>query len=316
MKQISLASSPLALYAANPRVFDLEDANRLEPLVLGHALGSSHEMWEDVLPLLPDTLPVILWDLPGHGGSDLLASSQPDARDAAEALNQALRDLGVGRAHIGGLSLGAMISLAYAQSFPDQTLTLAMMDSGPSNPPPTMWEGRARQVEAEGIAPLAEATMERWFTPDFASGPGADQVQRIRRIFLNTGAAGYAQCCRILQNTDLWAEMGRVTMPSLILTGAEDSGFTPEGAEALVQSLPRPQNPHLSSNPVIVEDARHQTAVQQPAAVARALSGLVAGSGTAAAGYEMGKLVSKSGASGPRVCAHERMVSSSMSPLS
>lgn len=272
MKKLLTPSSPLALYAANPPRRDAQQWTSSDPLVLGHALGSSHEMWRGVVELLPATQPVILWDLPGHGGSDLLSMPSPDAEDVARALNNALRDLGVDRAHIGGLSLGALISLGYSQLFAEQTLTLAMMDSGPANTPSSAWIEKAESVESHGIAPLAAGTMERWFTTGFASGGGAAEVARIKEIFLETDPAGYAQCCRVLANTDLWPGLSRAQMPSLVLTGALDAGFTPEAAESLARYLPE------AGSPVIVADARHQTAVEHPEVVARALNELVVGS--------------------------------------
>ncbi len=264
MKTLHTPSSPLALYSAGAPLDDGSIA-----LVLGHALGSDHRMWDAVISLLPDTIPVILWDQPGHGNSDLLNIARPNAFDTARALNNALLDVGVQKAHVAGLSLGGTVSLAYAQSFPDQTVTLGILDAGPANPPREMWEERAESVASDGVAPLVAATMQRWFTPAFASGTGAAEVAKIRDIFLGTDPQGYAQCCQILADTDLWPGVSEVAVETLVLTGEEDAGFTPEAAETLCRYLP------LGGSPVIVPDARHLTAVQQPETVAAALQQLI-----------------------------------------
>ena len=267
MNRLETPSSPLALFAATPPPAGTWAGS--DPLVLGHALGSDHRMWQWVLPLLSSTMPVILWDQPGHGDSALLDASLPDATDVAKALDAALGDLGVERANIAGLSLGGTVSLAYAQVFPEKTLGLGMLDSAPANPPRHQWIERAEQVERSGLSTLADPTMQRWFTPRFIAGTGASEVTLIKDIFLHTNPAGYAQCCRVLANTDLWERLARAEAPSLVLTGVEDPTMTPEAAEALARYLPN------AGEPVIVADARHLTAVQQPQVVATALVEMV-----------------------------------------
>lgn len=271
MKKLLTPSSPLALYGGRPPSPEGSGWGGSDPLVLGHALGSSREMWDEVVPLLPPGLPVILWDQPGHGASGLLRQASPTATDVARSLNNALHDLGVNRAHIAGLSLGGLVSLAYAQAFPEETLSLGILDSGPANRPAGPWREKAEEVERDGMGPLVAGTMQRWFTPAFATGGGAALVAKIRQIFLDTNPAGYAQCCRVLANTDLWGELSKVSMSTLVLTGVEDAGFTPEAAESLARYLPD------AGSALIIPHARHLTAVEQPQKVADALAELVAG---------------------------------------
>ena len=271
MKRLTTPSSPLALYAANHAAEGLELGEGAAPLVLGHALGSSREMWDEVLPLLRSDLPVILWEQPGHGESGLLDVDDPSALDIAAALNSALVDLGITDAHIAGLSLGGMVSLAYAEEFPEDTLSVGILGSGPVLPPAQNWFDRAETVEQDGLSSLADGTMERWFTAGFGRGAGRARVAKIRSIFLETDPAGYAQCCRVLAHTNLSSGVGMVSAPALVLTGEDDQGTPPSAAVQLAADL-------ASALPVvIVEDARHLTAVEQPGPVANALESMVAG---------------------------------------
>lgn len=270
MKRLATPSSPLALYAANRAAEHLTFGEGEAPLVLGHALGSSREMWDEVLPLLPEELPVILWEQPGHGESGLLSVTGPNAQDIAAALNSALVDLGITEAHIAGLSLGGMVSLAYAEEYPEDTLSLGILGSGPALPHAQNWFDRAHLVEQNGLSGLVDGTMERWFTPGFSEGSGRTHVAKIRDIFLETDPAGYAQCCRVLANTDLSTGVDLVSAPALVLTGEDDQGTPPSAALQLATDLASPLPV------VIVEDARHLTAVEQPGPVANALESMVA----------------------------------------
>lgn len=272
IETLFVPSTPLAMYRARGggQPAGLGDA----PLVLGHALGSSKDMWNQVLDRLPSDLTVILWEQPGHGGSELLGEESPDALDTAEAIAVGLNSLGVGGVHIAGLSLGGMTTLAFAQRYPDRVWSFAVLDSGPALPPAQMWLDRAAQVEENGVVPLVDGTMERWFTSGFAEGAGAEAVARIREIFLATNPLGYAQCCRILANTDLSPNLGTASSPALVLTGALDLGTPPEQARDLAAALPG------ASEAAIVDDARHLTAVEQPDVVADALVSMIATAGT------------------------------------
>lgn len=273
MKQIPTPSSPLALYEAVPAGPPAEGIDENVPLVLGHALGSNRHMWDEAITLLPRNLSVLVWEQPGHGHSALLSASDPSAADTAAALHDALADAGVSAAHIAGLSLGGMVSLAYAQAYPQDTVSLSVLDSGPALPPSSMWRERATQVDDGGLSSLVEGTMERWFTPEFASGDGAEAVKKIRSIFLSTSPAGYAQCCRVIANTDLTSGVDTTQKTTLVLTGAGDLGTPPADAQALATLI--------SDGPaIIVEDARHLTAVEQPEAVVKALVERVTGGET------------------------------------
>ncbi|WP_099333010.1 alpha/beta fold hydrolase [Actinomyces minihominis] len=263
MFRLDTPSSPLAFYAASSK--NEQQIRRRVPLVLGHALGSSAEMWQWVLPLLPERLPVILWEQPGHGESELLNRGRATAKDTALAVNRGLRDLGVLNAHVAGISLGGMVSLAYASAYPLETASLSVLDSGPVITPASAWKEKADQVERDGVAPLVDGTMERWFTGRFAAGPGVREVQEIRQIFLSTDRAGYAQCCRIIAHTDLTDQLAMVSSPSMVLTGEDDAGNPPAAARHLAVELSAPHTV------VIVPDARHLTAVEQPEVVAAAL---------------------------------------------
>mgnify|MGYP002735267465 CR=1 FL=1 len=260
--------NPLALYRAEAGDLGGLEVSCVEgqTLVLGHALGADRHMWDEVLALLPNNLDVILWEQPGHGNSRLLQESKPSVNTTADVLAAALAELQVGQAHLAGLSLGGMTALAFAERHPGMLKSVSIMDAGPVLEPAEAWRQKATQVREEGLEPLVDGTMERWFTPDFLDTP---EVTRTRETFLTTSPEGYAQCCEIIANTDLRGELGEVDVPALVLTGEGDAGMTPMQAAALGAELPQAQDP------VVVPDARHLTAVESPARVAEALVEMV-----------------------------------------
>lgn len=249
-------------------------------LVLGHALGVDHTMWNWVLPLLPPGLEVVLWDQPGHGDSGLLAISSAQDRadqtsviDTARALRSGLVELGVisdgaPRPVIAGLSLGGMVSLAFAEEYPSDLAALSMLSSGAVLLPHDAWFERSEKVRSQGQSFLADSTMERWFSKDFREGKGKQAVADTRKTFLTTNPDGYAQCCQLIAGTDMRSSTAGVRVPTLLVVGEDDPGMTPDQGRELAQSLP-------NSSLEVVAGTKHMTAVEEPRLVADLLTELI-----------------------------------------
>lgn len=237
-------------------------------VVLGHALGVDSQIWEGVTRRLRGDWRIILWDQPGHGNTPVPTFS-PNIAMVAGKLVQALEDVGVNKFHLGGISLGGMVSLALTAEFPQRVRSLALLDCGPTLLPPEPWWERAQAVEQDGMGPLVDPTMKRWFTEGFTLGPARDEYLRVRQIFARCDPAGYAFCCRMIAATDLRGSLPEVRTPTLVLTGAEDAGMTPAQAQKLASEIPGATDEFQ-----VVAPARHLTCVEQAAAVAQSLESL------------------------------------------
>jgi 3-oxoadipate enol-lactonase len=81
----------------------------------------------------------------------------------------ALDVLGIKKVHYIGLSIGGMIGQGFALANPGYLASLCLCDTQPSTPPGSAgtWEERKATVRSKGLAALADATMQRWFTDEF-----------------------------------------------------------------------------------------------------------------------------------------------------
>lgn len=255
---------PLALYHPEPGTQAGAEVPGLEKetLVLGHALGANREMWTETIERLPSNLNVILWEQPGHGASQMLEDPDISVPVIADVLADSLSRVGVEKFHLAGLSLGGMVTIAFAQRHGERLKSAGVLDAGPVLEPREPWLQRARMVKAEGMEPLVSETMARWFTPQFLDAP---EVERTARVFLETDPGGYAQCCEAIARTDLRGGLVEIDVRTLVLTGDQDAGLTPSQAGRLVEAIP------TGLGPVIISPARHQTAIEHPREVAQAL---------------------------------------------
>jgi len=87
-----------------------------EPLVLVHPLGADRGVWEPVMDRLTAHHDVIGVDMPGFGDSPELPEDVPaTAQGIAAEIETTLDSLGVGRAHVAGISLGGWVALEFAK---------------------------------------------------------------------------------------------------------------------------------------------------------------------------------------------------------
>lgn len=205
-------------------------------VLLLHALGSSLAMWDAQAARLADEFFVVRYSMRGHGGStiDGLQPLDLDAlvRDACAVLDA----LAIERAHWCGLSIGGMTAMWAARHHGARVDRLVLANTAAHLPPAALWSERAALVQARGLAPLVDATLERWFTAGFRARE-AQEVARIRAIFLATDPAGYASACGAIRDMDQRAGLAAIRAATLVIAGAHDSGTTPAHAAELSNAI-------------------------------------------------------------------------------
>jgi pyruvate dehydrogenase E2 component (dihydrolipoamide acetyltransferase) len=95
------------------------------PIVFLHGFGADLNGWRPVHRLLPETLPALAIDLPGHGLSPLGEEASFEA--LVEAARAALIEEGVSAAHLIGHSLGGAVAAALAQGPGVKALSLMLI---------------------------------------------------------------------------------------------------------------------------------------------------------------------------------------------
>ncbi len=119
------------------KVFLVDYGKGFEParpsLLFVHGAGMDHSVW----PLQARHFAYRGWnslalDLPGHGRSEGRQLASIEAM--AEWLARLIEALGVGRVHLVGHSMGALIALAHAARNPESTASVALLGAAPAMP--------------------------------------------------------------------------------------------------------------------------------------------------------------------------------------
>jgi len=233
-------------------------------LVLSHSLACSVRMWDPQIAALKDQYRILAYDTRGHGATE--APKGAYTLDAlADDLFFLLKELKITSTHYCGLSMGGMIGQTFALKYPGVFKTLTLADTTSKYPAEAwpLWQDRIKIAETKGMEPLAQATLERWFTEAFRkSNPAA--VDAIRQLIVTTPAAGYAGCCHAIPKINLTARLKEIKCPILVIVGADDPGTPPAMAQEIHANAP-------GSKLVTLPLAAHLSNLEQPAGFSAAL---------------------------------------------
>lgn len=206
-------------------------------LVLAGSLGSTLQMWRPQVAALTDTFRVIRIDHRGHGGSPVPPPPYGMADLAADSL--ALLDaLGLDRVAWCGLSLGGMVGMYLGSEAPERLTSLTLCCTSACFPDLTPWRDRIAAVEGGGTAPIADAVVSRWFTPDWAAA-NPSEVAEAAAMVAGTADEGYLGCCQAIEAWDHRDRLPAVAVPTLVIGGSADlSTPVDPHSRTLVDAIP------------------------------------------------------------------------------
>lgn len=233
------------------------------PLLLGPSLGTGLRLWDAQVPALARRHRVIRYDLPGHGGTPAALLREPTVAGLAALVLDLADSLGAERFAYAGVSLGGAVGTWLAVHHPERVASLAVVCSSARFGDPAGWRERAERVRREGIGWIAGTAATRWFTPGFET---TDTSRVLLADHRAVDPESYAACCDALAAFDLRGDLGRVTAPSLVVAGRQDTATPPAHARELADAIG-------GSGLVEINGAAHLAPVEQPERVTHALLG-------------------------------------------
>jgi 3-oxoadipate enol-lactonase len=230
-------------------------------LLLSNSLGTDMSMWNAQIDAFSAKFRLLRYDQRGHGASDAPVgaySLDRLGRDVVELLD----GLKLDKVHFCGLSLGGMTGQWLGIYAPERLNGLILANTSSYMGPPTGWDSRIVAVHNKGMAPLAQASVERWFTSEFAAKAPED-IQAIVAKLTTTNPVGYAGCCAAIRDMDLRPVVQLVAKPALIIGGSKDPSTPPAHSEALAQAI--------DGASLVMLDAAHLSNVEQPEAFSQSV---------------------------------------------
>ncbi len=224
-----------------------------------NSLGTDFRIWNDVASRLASDWRIVLHDKRGHGLSG--APAGPYSIDDHTDDLLALADhLALGRFALVGLSIGGLIAQNLALRAPKRLTALVLADTAARIGTVDSWSARIDAVARGGLGPIADAVMERWFTPGFRETRSVE-LAGWRNMLMRTPPEGYIGSCVAIRDADLTERIATITVPTLVVAGDQDLSTPPDLVKATADQIPGARFETILSS-------GHIPPVEQPAALA------------------------------------------------
>ncbi len=242
---------------------DSAPKSTLRALVLLHAFPIGANLWEPQMRSIPAGWRLITPDLRGFGGStEVESASALSIADYADDVVALLQELGVKRAVIGGCSMGGYAALALYRSTPHifDGIILANTRAGADSP-----ESRANRrnmlalVDREGPSGVARDMMPKLLGRTTHETNTTAEATVRRLIKQQSPTAIRHAIDRMMHRPDSTPLLAQVSVPALVITGAEDEMIPVEESRRIASGI-------TGAKLVIVPGAGHLANLEQPEA--------------------------------------------------
>jgi pimeloyl-ACP methyl ester carboxylesterase len=244
-----------------------EVAGRGAPLVLVHGFACGIRSWDPQVRALSPHRRVITYDVRGHGLSDAPPAAAAYSQTTSVAdLHALLTHLGIGRAVVGGLSMGGNIALNFALAHPAMVGALIVADTGAGSDESPDWAAGLRAfadiLNRGGMEAFTDvAAQHPLFARYVAQGPEAERF--IRSCLMTHRARGLAHTAlEVLAKRpsiySLEERLRELRVPTLLIVGEYDAPCL-NVHRFMADVLP-------SAKHVVLRGAGHLTNLEAPAA--------------------------------------------------
>jgi 3-oxoadipate enol-lactonase len=232
-------------------------------VVLLHGFPLDRTMWASQLSAVGSTYRVIAPDLRGHGqtaapgGIYTMDEMADDVIELLDALQ--LREPVV----LGGLSMGGYVAFSAILRYPERFRALILIDTRATADKPEAAKARqelAKRVEtSQSVAPVVEGMLPKLFSP-LTKTHRPDRIGQIMEVMERTPPRAVAGALwGMADRPDRTASLAQITVPSLVLVGADDILTPPDESRAIAAGLP-------NATFKLIPDAGHLAPLENPEA--------------------------------------------------
>ena len=237
----------------------------LPPLVFLHGIGGAARGWRVQLEAFSDRYRTIAWDMPGYGGSPLLASVS--IATLADALQDFLRQVDAKKPILVGHSIGGMIVQQLLVQNPDLPAAVVLAQTSPAfGKPDGDWQ---KEFIGARLGPLDRGETMVSLAPSLVrelvgDDPDIRGMELARDCMAAVPEATYRATMLALLGFDQRSALKNITVPTLVLSGARDKNAPAPMMAKMAGYIP-------SATYVELEGVGHLVNLERPATFDAAL---------------------------------------------
>jgi len=226
------------------------------PLVFVHGAAEDARVWTPQLEALGGELTVVAWDEPGAGRSSELPADFGLA-DYAHCLAALIAELGLGPAHVAGLSWGGTVVLELYRHHPGLVGTLILVDTYAG------WKGslpaeevQARVAGAQRMLGVPAEAFDPTLPGLFAGEPPAEYVPLLDAMSADVRPASLERALLLMAEADERDLLPTIAVPTLLIWGEHDARSPLTVARQFERAIP-------GSRLVVIPDCGHVSNLEQ-----------------------------------------------------
>jgi len=218
--------------------YSLNKINDKNPIVFIHGVGLAKEIWEPQINFFKN-YNTLTYDLLGHGKT-ALNKSQLSFVDFPDQLFNLINELNFNKIHLVGFSLGALIARHFSAKHNDRLSSLIIHGSiyKRTEEQKRVVQNRFEVAKTNKLA-SKQAAIRRWLSENFIK-KNPDVYKKIYSILEKNEHKDFLKCYEIFVNhIDDDNMLKKIKVNTLITTGENDVGSTPEMSKNLSKMIPK-----------------------------------------------------------------------------
>ncbi|TWT62765.1 alpha/beta fold hydrolase [Rubinisphaera italica] len=253
--------------------YHVEDRGTGAPLLFVHGFPLDHTMWSAQLNAFAERYRVIAPDLHGFGMSTGVRELS-GMEDFADDLQEILAALSITEpVTLCGLSMGGYIAWQFAQKYPERLSRLIVCDTkATADTEPTRANRLelAERVLKEGPEFFVDGMLQKLFSAATIQ-TNSPVVEQTRNVILKTDPQAIAAAALgMAARPDMSSTLSAITVPTLVICGAEDQITTVLDMQKIAEQIPNAQFE-------VILGAGHMAPMEKPADVNDIITYFLAG---------------------------------------
>jgi 3-oxoadipate enol-lactonase len=260
------------LIGPKPRIA-VDRMGRGDLVVFMHGIGGNRTNWRDQLPAFAPHFHAVAWDARGYGASDDY-DGPLHYEDFCTDLLRVLDHFAARRAHLVGLSMGALIAQDFHGRHPDRVASLVLCDTRPGYEAAFDPKQREEFLRLR-LKPLLEGKEPRDIGPSVAKTlvSPKSSPESFQRLVDSIAMLHKESYIKALEARGSWKPVfdpAKVKVPTLVLVGADDTLTPPAMAREIAERIP-------GARFEVIADAGHLTNIEKAAEFNRLVLGFLQG---------------------------------------
>ena len=235
---------------ANSTYYLLNKKNKT-PIVFIHGVGLNHSIWSPQINYFDHT--IVTYDILGHGKTPL-KQENISFNDFSVQLLNLINELRFKKIHLIGFSIGSLIARNFATKHNDRLTSLTLLCSTFKRNKEQQQIVNDRFELSKKSKTLSEQALKRWFTDEYLE-KNPNTYQKICSLLNQNNMENFLKVYSLFVNHKDDEDFKKINVKTLIMTGENDIGSTPEMSKNLSKEI-------VNSEVKIISKGKHLCSIE------------------------------------------------------